>query len=514
MATGQKTVKVKFDGSTKGLSAAARVAQRVMRSWSKQTDKVRKKAEAWSNSDSAAKKWAGRAASALAGLMGVASKVGSGIMSGISGAVSAAGPVVKGALVAVLATAAAAAAPVIAAAISSGVMLGLGGGVIAGGIALVAKSPKVKTAAENLKNRFLDIDTADLEENYKAAQERMSQATGREAKKRAAAELREAKKALDEATAYNKKNFSLRDAAAPFIEPVTRALETFQKAAGRVMPVFADMFEKMAPHIDKLAPALASMAEKALPGIAAAVERAGPLFDKLAEVLPQFGVYISQFFDNISANAPQSAQFLGDMVNILGIGLATLGMWIGWLTKFYSWARTVWIGFGGLVRSAILTVLDALDWVVTGAAKAFGWIPGLGPKLTKAANEFEVFRNKVNKALNGIHDKTVGVNVAVRVTGYKGKNTSAVAHALRKQGYATGGWARGMYLAGENGPELIAAGSGGNNPDRVYSNRETKSMMQPEVRVYVGTEELDARTARVAGRMQRRQTWRARVGRR
>ncbi|MEQ4301595.1 hypothetical protein ABNF97_09410 [Plantactinospora sp. B6F1] len=514
MAAGQKTVKVRFVGDSKGLSAASRVARRTLQAWGRQVDKVRRKAESWADSDSSAKKWAGKVALALGSVVGVARKVGGGIMGAVGSAVSAAGPVVKGALVAVLAVAAAAAAPVIAAAITSGVLLGLGGGVIAGGIALVAGSPKVKTAAESLKNRFLDIDTTDLEEQYKTAQERMSSATGKEAKKRAAAELREAKKALDEAGAYNKKNFSLRDAAKPFIEPVTRALETFQKSAERVMPVFAGMFEKMAPHIDKLAPALASMAEKALPGIAAAVERSGPLFDKLAEVLPQLGVYISQFFENISANAPQSAQFLGDMINILGVGLATIGMWIGWLTKFYGWARTVWIGFGNLVKQAIRVILDALDMLITGAAKAFGWMPGLGPKLKKAAAEFEVFKHKVNTALDGIKDKTVGVDIAVRVTGHKG-STSAVAAALRKQGYATGGWARGIYLAGENGPELIAAGSGGNRPDRVYSARQTQNMMgAQEVRVYIGSEELDTRAGRVANGVVRRQAWRAKVGRR
>ncbi|MEO3930770.1 hypothetical protein ABGB07_44040 [Micromonosporaceae bacterium B7E4] len=502
LMAGEKTVKVKFDGSTKGLSAAAKVGARVMRTWGKQVDKVRKKAEAWSGSDTSAKKWAGKVALALGSVVSVAGKVGSGVMSAVGSAVSAAGPVVKAALVAVLAAAAAAAAPVMAAAIQSGVLLGLGGGVIAGGIALVANSPKVKTAAESLKNRFLDIDTTDLEENYKAAQERMSQATGKEAKKRAATELREAKKALDEANKYNKKNFSLRDAAKPFIEPVTRALQTFEKSADRIMPVFADMFERMAPHVDKLAPALASMAEKALPGIATAVERSGPLFDKLAEVLPKLGVYISQFFKNISANAPQSAQFLGDMINILGIGLATIGMWIGWLTKFYGTARTVWIGVGRLIRTAILGILDALDWVITGAAKAFGWVPGIGPKLKKAADEFEVFKNKVNKALDGINDKTVGVNVAVRVTG--NKNSSAVAHALRKQnvpGFATGGWARGLYVAGENGPELIRSGSGG--ADRVYSNRQTESLFSPTVYITIDGEQFEARIDRVVNRKNR-----------
>jgi hypothetical protein len=504
---GEKTVKVKFDGSSKGLAAAAKVAERVTRQWGKQVDKVRKKTESWSSSDNSAKKWAGKAAQAIGSLVSTAQKVGGGIMSAVGSAVSAAGPVVKGALMAVLVAAAAAAAPVIAAAITAGVLLGLSGGVIAGGIALVADSPKVKTAAEKLKHRFLDIDTTDLEANYKAAQERMSTATGKEAKKRAATELREAKSALDQANRYNRQNFSLKDAAKPFVDPLVRALDTLQKSASRVMPMFADMFAKAAPHIDKIAPALVSMAEKALPGIATAVERSGPLFDALAKSLPQLGTYISTFFDAISTGGPESGQLLTDMINIFGVLLISFGQAIGWLTKFYGKAREVWIGVGGVIKSAIAVALTALGMLVTGAAKAFGWIPGVGPKLQAAAAEFNQFKNRANNALAGISNRTVHVDVTLR--GIKNLEEQMAVRLGRR---ASGGpvLAGRSYLVGERGPELLHMG---NRSGNVQPNDQVAGA-GGDTYVYIGSEELDVRSTRVVRKSERRQAWRAKVGRR
>lgn len=44
-------------------------------------------------------------------------------------------------------------------------------------------------------------------------------------------------------------------------------------------------------------------------------------------------------------------------------------------------------------------VLTVLDGIVSGAAKAFGWVPGLGPKLKKANEGFDSFKDSV---LNGL----------------------------------------------------------------------------------------------------------------
>jgi hypothetical protein len=62
-----------------------------------------------------------------------------------------------------------------------------------------------------------------------------------------------------------------------------------------------------------------------------------------------------------------------------------------------------------------LLIVGAL---VHGAAAAFGWIPGLGPKLKAAAAKFDQFRDWVNGALDGIH-KDIPVKVTVQLSGSK-----------------------------------------------------------------------------------------------
>jgi hypothetical protein len=68
-----------------------------------------------------------------------------------------------------------------------------------------------------------------------------------------------------------------------------------------------------------------------------------------------------------------------------------------------------------LVSSIWLTVVGVL---VNGAAKAFGWVPGIGGKLKKAAEKFNEFKDKVNRALSGVH-KDVNVTVHMRLDSTK-----------------------------------------------------------------------------------------------
>ena len=70
--------------------------------------------------------------------------------------------------------------------------------------------------------------------------------------------------------------------------------------------------------------------------------------------------------------------------------------------------------------------------IVHGAAFAFGWVPGLGPKLKSAARFFDTFKADVNRSLGGITSRTVSVGVTF-------KAGTALSYDLRHQGMAAGG---------------------------------------------------------------------------
>src|SRR5205823_5195091 len=90
---------------------------------------------------------------------------------------------------------------------------------------------------------------------------------------------------------------------------------------------------------------------------------------------------------------------------LVGIGL--LGVGIFELATHWSavWRDIkIWTIEGA--KFVVDTFLGMVGIVVDGAARAFGWVPGIGGKLKSAAKEFDDFRDRVNASLQGVLDKT------------------------------------------------------------------------------------------------------------
>jgi hypothetical protein len=130
-----------------------------------------------------------------------------------------------------------------------------------------------------------------------------------------------------------------------------------------------------------------------------------------------------------------------------------------------SAASSMW---DGMIRPAFKFIADAWFMVVgalvNGAAKAFGWVPGIGDKLKGAAKEFNKFRDKVNAALDGVRDRKITVTATLLKQGF-GSNA---AQQLGRDSDIAGKRAAGgpvlsgkTYLVGENGPELFTASGNG-----------------------------------------------------
>lgn len=136
-----------------------------------------------------------------------------------------------------------------------------------------------------------------------------------------------------------------------------------------------------------------------------------------------------------------------------------------------------WAGIKGIVGGVVTYILGAYEWLLSGAVKAFGWIPGLGPKLEAARAQFERWKNGVNEAINGIQ-KTVDITVRYRAVRI---GPHMVSGAQQSGTYisGTGGRAQGgpmragvMYRVNEQGQEFIQLGSSG----RAYNARESAGM--------------------------------------
>jgi phage-related minor tail protein len=166
-------------------------------------------------------------------------------------------------------------------------------------------------------------------------------------------------------------------------------------------------------------------------------------------------------------NAALTANPIG--LVIVAIGLLVAGIVI--LYKKSDTARRVIQGaFAGIVKYALNMAGD----VVHAAEKAFGWMPGIGPKLKKAALEFDKFRRKANAALAGIDDeeafvkmrlvnglpKTLyGVRIGSGIPGGRGGTTA----------FATGGGVFGGKSGEDSVPAMLMPG------EHVWTTREVSA---------------------------------------
>lgn len=122
---------------------------------------------------------------------------------------------------------------------------------------------------------------------------------------------------------------------------------------------------------------------------------------------------------------------------------------------------SAWDAMFQTVRNGVANIVDKflgmVETIVSGAARAFSWVPGIGPKLEDAAQSFREFRDNVNFALRGIQDRTVYVNVVTqggdtRTYGGEAGGRFSPGIQMAKGGFIN---SRTWLEAGEDGRELI-----------------------------------------------------------
>jgi TP901 family phage tail tape measure protein len=179
--------------------------------------------------------------------------------------------------------------------------------------------------------------------------------------------------------------------------------------------------------------------------------------------------------------------------SVIGGALSVIGaVWkAGWET-----VKDVLLG---AVRGIVDTWLGAVEWIIRGAASAFGWVPGVGGKLKAAAREFEQFRDDVNAALGGIKDKTVNLTIAenvVRAGASPGKGSYKAQGSQGSRQHGGPVWP-GTWMVGEwnHGAELLHLNPGSSgfvtnavDTKRLFSQvggREERIMQLPPIHVHV-----------------------------
>lgn len=151
--------------------------------------------------------------------------------------------------------------------------------------------------------------------------------------------------------------------------------------------------------------------------------------------------------------------------------IGTIGFAVDVLIETIKYLGVIWTGLKAVVPPVAEFFINSLYNILQAAAFAFGWIPGLGPKLKEAAKAFGEFRDKANAALEGINDKTVHVDVVTRAPQAQGQT----GHASNYKIAASGGIRSDWTLIGDRGPELVKFGGGGTG--YVMSNAQTRTVL-------------------------------------
>lgn len=166
------------------------------------------------------------------------------------------------------------------------------------------------------------------------------------------------------------------------------ASSTVSKVTGVLSELWGWVQQKLLPAFENAGKEVLPAVGAALKGLGAGLQRATPLFKTMGIILTALVIPV------LGKVATIIWTVLGPAFKIIG---TILGKIVAPALKF------------------IITIfLDLVSVILNGAAKAFGWIPGIGGKLKKAAKDFQTFKDGVNDQLNGIKKK-VNVNFTATI---------------------------------------------------------------------------------------------------
>lgn len=282
---------------------------------------------------------------------------------------SSAGPAIVGAL--------AVTAPLIGGLLSAGIIGGAGAGGIIGGVLLAAQDPRVKTAGTKLGQNLLNQLTA---------------------------------------------------SAAPFVQPVLKAIETvetrFKMMNGRISSIFSNSSGFLAPLVDGTLDAVQGV----LRGFDALVRRGEPVMQSLGRSLGILGNSVGNAFETISGGSEDAADAFEMTAHAVGAFIEATGYLIRGLTELF--------GVVSYIPQKLLGVSDALSRL-TGVGREYN----LGAQASADATV------RVGDAVTGLVNKASGLYYTYESTGEAADRTNAYLEASEKAMLDAANAAAGLITA-------------------------------------------------------------------
>ena len=221
-----------------------------------------------------------------------------------------------------------------------------------------------------------------------------------------------------------------------------RVQAKWKDTLGTLKELFRDVGEPMIPVLEHALDTLTSMAEKAAPALKRAIEETapatqqfidnmlkgfesfgkaafGPIMDAWNVFAPIFGEEWDEFMDELGNSFADMAKLVKDHPTEIAAALDIVFEAIDLLVDTITFFGKMWVStmqnvgdsigvllqvIGGLVNGA----LTAFEGILFGAEKAFGWIPGIGDKLSDAKSAFSNFRETTMGKLEDMANAAFG----------------------------------------------------------------------------------------------------------
>lgn len=262
-------------------------------------------------------------------------------------------------------------------------------------------------------------------------------------------------------------------------EPAIPGLSRLVDAIGKDIPkIIADMkgFAKAVGEnatFQRIVAALKELGEKALPFVKKEFADLVKTIKDNREGLEKFGKFVADVI------VPIVGMLLAGAFHTIVASIETTIMFIAELGEAWDKLKGP---IGAIAHFMVAVLLGAFGGILHGAALAFSWIPGLGPKLAAADKAFQGFVKGVNNAIDMLtKDTKIHIDAYFRAHDFPvgGATTrsnrvfQAAGGITPANGAATGGIRSRLVEVGEHGRELLELPPG----TRVHSNPDTERML-------------------------------------
>lgn len=140
-------------------------------------------------------------------------------------------------------------------------------------------------------------------------------------------------------------------------------------------------------------------------------------------------------------------------MHLVGVALGTL-----WHLVSKAWDKITGFFKTG-IKWIVSHFVDAVGAILKGAARMFGWVPGIGKKLKTASDKFDAFKKRVNTSLGGIKNRDITVHAGFK-RGKFGLGSSPFGPGHKRGGLLRGpgtGTSDSIPIRGSNGEFIVNA---------------------------------------------------------